>query len=133
VLVAVLACFSVAAVGLIPLLLYLANLAFWASDTGLAGHLRGCACAIGGGALLVVLTVLHGLSGAVLLGGILGTGVLLMAYAMTVLPVFYLLLCLWCVGGLAVWTIRGHEAVQSRDRRLRERYEKERREGVKAS
>jgi predicted RNA-binding Zn-ribbon protein involved in translation (DUF1610 family) len=119
--IASLASFVVAALGVIPLFVYISNLAFWATDSAVGHSLRICAWMIGFAAFLTVLTVLNGLTHALLLGPMLGGVVLATTYFFILAPVAYLLFCLWGLRSMGRWAIKNHVTAEAKDERLRER------------
>lgn len=113
--------FVVAGLGTIPFCVILSNLAFWAEDSGLAQHLRGCAWTVAlsaGATLLSYLQVRSGIGAGI---GAITVLVTAMMAACMYFPLFYMTYCLWSLQNMARWAVKNHVTAEARDIRLREK------------
>jgi hypothetical protein len=129
---AMVGCLAVGLVGLGPLSAQLGNLADWANESALAGRLRAIALVvtIGGGLVVVgssIFGATHGIGALATLNGALGL-VVFMAWPLLVGAVLVFLLTLFQMSRMAIWALSNAATAGERDERLRDRYERARRQ-----
>lgn len=116
---------AIAAAGCGPLFYILSNLAYWASDTGLADRLRICAWSIGVATVLLLL-ILSGL-GRLRVGGFAGNLVFAFLFFIgVVIPLVHTPICLWQLSAMGGWVVVNSATAGARDDRLRRKAERER-------
>jgi len=116
----IVACVLVGVVGWWPLMIVQSNLAYWASDTDLAGKLRNSPwiVVIGQGLGMMVLYVI----GQGWCAGMLGSVLFFGAWAgMILFSLGYVLASLWQLWRMAHWVTLNHIGNDMRDERLRRR------------
>lgn len=113
--------FAVAALGLIPLCALVSNLAYWGSDSNLAGHLHKCAWTVGFAALLIALHVMNIFTGSAVMGGFWASLIASALIFFAVCPFFYIIYCCFQLQGMARWALLNHATADAKTDRLRER------------
>lgn len=125
------ACFAVAAVGLIWLCVYLSNIAFWGDDE-VGTNFRTAAWLVGAAATLTFLDVLNSMTNAILMGGFWASLVRVLFMFFIVTPVAYLIFCVYRLQHMTRWAITNHAIADFRSRRLQAQARKNARRGPSA-
>lgn len=122
-------CFGIATAGMIPLCILLSNLAYWGSDSTLAGHCRACAWAIGFSGLLLTLHYINVFTGARLMGGAIAAMISLALVITAAFPFLYMIFVCFQLQAMSRWAMFNHATAEAKDERLRQRAERMARQG----
>jgi hypothetical protein len=121
--------FAIAALGLIPTCALVSNLAYWGSDSNLAGHLKKCAWTVGFAALLIALHVMNIFTGSIVMGGFWASLIAASLMFFAVCPFFYIIYCCFQLQGMARWALLNHATADAKTDRLRQQADRMAREG----
>jgi hypothetical protein len=111
--------FVLAATGLIPLCGYLSNIAYWGSDSTLAGHFRACAWVTGFSAFLTTLHIINIYTRSFFMGGVLATVVAALLIFFVVAPYFYMIFCCFHLQTMSGWALMNHATAEGKTRRMK--------------
>jgi len=111
-------CLLPASVGLFPLSVYLANIAYWCEDE-LGEKFRNCAWMVGAATFFGVVSVVNTLTNAVLVGGIWALLIYLCFVFFVFSPAIYLLRALFLLQSAARWALTNNAIAVGKQKRLR--------------